>query len=254
MINFFRKTRKRMADDNRPLKYIRYAIGEIVLVVIGILIALQINNRNQQQIAINEEQVLLNILKNDFTNRLKELEMLNIGRRNAVNACEDLMSFGDNPPEFYSAKIMDSLLAISTTTYRFNEKFSSMDMLFNSGKINTLSNDSLKFSLSNWPAIVEEMLEEQRLIVGNYAELVKVLDKHVSLRDIFQNFSWNNYEMPIIAPSSIEKDYQGLLNDRSFENLLASKRFLLYVNIADAEIIIEETQKIIQILNDEVAQ
>ena len=60
--------------------------------------------------------------------------------------------------------------------------------------------------------------------------------------------------MPIIAPSSIEKDYQGLLNDRSFENLLASKRFLLYVNIADAEIIIEETKKIIQILNDEVAQ
>ena len=40
MINFFRKTRKKMADDNRPLKYMRYAIGEIALVVIGILIAI----------------------------------------------------------------------------------------------------------------------------------------------------------------------------------------------------------------------
>ena len=38
-----------MADDNRPLKYMRYAIGEIVLVVIGILIALQINNWNEDQ-------------------------------------------------------------------------------------------------------------------------------------------------------------------------------------------------------------
>ena len=38
-----------MADDNRPLKYARYAIGEIVLVVIGILIALQINNWNGDQ-------------------------------------------------------------------------------------------------------------------------------------------------------------------------------------------------------------
>ncbi len=36
-----------MADDNKPLKYARYAIGEIVLVVIGILIALQINNWNE---------------------------------------------------------------------------------------------------------------------------------------------------------------------------------------------------------------
>ena len=50
MINFFRKIRKQLADDNKPLKYMRYAIGEILLVVIGILIALQVNNWNQQQI------------------------------------------------------------------------------------------------------------------------------------------------------------------------------------------------------------
>jgi hypothetical protein len=47
MINFFRKTRKKMADDNKPMKYMRYAVGEIALVVIGILIALQINNWNE---------------------------------------------------------------------------------------------------------------------------------------------------------------------------------------------------------------
>jgi hypothetical protein len=50
MINFFRKIRKKLADDNKPLKYMRYAIGEIVLVVIGILIALQVNNLNQDRI------------------------------------------------------------------------------------------------------------------------------------------------------------------------------------------------------------
>ena len=50
MIPFFRKIRKKMADDNRPLKYARYAIGEIILVVIGILIALQINNWNETRL------------------------------------------------------------------------------------------------------------------------------------------------------------------------------------------------------------
>jgi len=44
MIPFFRKIRKKMADDNKPLRYMRYAIGEVVLVVIGIIIKLQINN------------------------------------------------------------------------------------------------------------------------------------------------------------------------------------------------------------------
>jgi hypothetical protein len=49
VIPFFRKIRKKMADDNRPIQYIRYAIGEIALVVIGILIALQINNWNEER-------------------------------------------------------------------------------------------------------------------------------------------------------------------------------------------------------------
>ena len=50
MIPFFRKIRKKLADDNKPIKYLRYAIGEIVLVMIGILLALQVNNWNQNKI------------------------------------------------------------------------------------------------------------------------------------------------------------------------------------------------------------
>ncbi len=60
MINFSRKTRKKLADDNKPLKYARYAIGEIVLVVIGILIALQINNWNEQLKQINLDTLAQN--------------------------------------------------------------------------------------------------------------------------------------------------------------------------------------------------
>ena len=48
-----------MADDNKPLKYARYAIGEILLVVIGILIALQINNWNEGNKAkVVEKEIL----------------------------------------------------------------------------------------------------------------------------------------------------------------------------------------------------
>jgi hypothetical protein len=63
MIPFFRKIRKKMADDNRPLKYMRYAIGEIILVVVGILIALQINNWNENNKEQQKVRVHLNSLK-----------------------------------------------------------------------------------------------------------------------------------------------------------------------------------------------
>ncbi len=49
MINFFRKTRKKLADDNKFFKYTRYAIGEIVLVMVGILLALQVNDWNENR-------------------------------------------------------------------------------------------------------------------------------------------------------------------------------------------------------------
>jgi len=72
MIPFFRKIRKKMADDNRPLKYARYAIGEIVLVVIGILIALNINNRNiEHQKKVRIEAILESILDELATDIVK---------------------------------------------------------------------------------------------------------------------------------------------------------------------------------------
>jgi len=58
MIGFFRKTRKKLADNNKPLIYARYAVGEILLVVIGILIALQVNNWNEAKKNCNKRKKL----------------------------------------------------------------------------------------------------------------------------------------------------------------------------------------------------
>jgi len=74
MIPFFRKIRKKMADDNRPLKYMRYAIGEIVLVVVGILIALQINNWNEEKKLSKLEMELLSDLASDLESDLILIE------------------------------------------------------------------------------------------------------------------------------------------------------------------------------------
>lgn len=67
MIPIFRKIRKQFADDNKPIKYLRYAIGEVILVVIGILIALQVNNWN-------ENQTKKQILKTHLTNLIQDLK------------------------------------------------------------------------------------------------------------------------------------------------------------------------------------
>ena len=62
-----------MADDNKPMKYARYAIGEILLVVIGILIALQINNLNEDRKEKLQENKILYNLKDEFQENLQNL-------------------------------------------------------------------------------------------------------------------------------------------------------------------------------------
>ena len=88
MINFFRKTRKKMADDNRPLKYMRYAIGEIVLVVVGILIAISINNWNEErkdQLNIDHYLTSLQESLNDDVENLTNMENVNLFRLRSIN-------------------------------------------------------------------------------------------------------------------------------------------------------------------------
>ncbi len=76
MFKFFRKIRKEQLIENRTGKYLAYALGEIVLVVIGILIALSINTWNQGRIDRQEEIIVL-------TNIQKEIEM-NIAQNNSI--------------------------------------------------------------------------------------------------------------------------------------------------------------------------
>lgn len=72
MLKFFRHIRQRLLNENKFSKYLLYAIGEIVLVVIGILIALQINNWNEARKEKHLEKQLISLLINDLEEKKRE--------------------------------------------------------------------------------------------------------------------------------------------------------------------------------------
>jgi hypothetical protein len=116
MIPFFRKIRKQMADDNRPLKYARYAIGEIVLVVVGILIALSINNWNTKRIERETEKDYIHRLAKELRN---EIDYYKIIRDGFINKEKSLirivMVWQSNSPILH-----DSLQYINDFTWAGN--------------------------------------------------------------------------------------------------------------------------------------
>ena len=76
MLRFLRQIRQRLLTDNKFSKYLMYAVGEILLVVIGILIALQINTWNEERIERKNEVKLLKELRADLDDNLEEIENL----------------------------------------------------------------------------------------------------------------------------------------------------------------------------------
>ena len=111
MIPFFRKIRKKMADDNKPMKYMRYAIGEIILVVIGILIALQINNWNESRKQSTLEKEFLTSIKNDLKQDKSFIQMVLKTNEPKIEAYEvinsDLLNLYNN-----DRKSLDSVFQI----------------------------------------------------------------------------------------------------------------------------------------------
>ena len=141
MIPFFRKIRKKMADDNKPLKYARYAVGEIVLVVIGILIALSINNWNENRIASKEEIHMLKALKIgleadlvDLKSNEKSIQSSIASANKVIHNLENDLPYGDSIPDYIGDMMFPVMFVHSTSAFE----------TLKSKGINLIKNDSLR--------------------------------------------------------------------------------------------------------------
>ena len=168
MIKFFRKIRLdallpagKAGSRKRFPKYFTYAIGEILLVVIGILIALQINNWNENQKNSREEQLVLKQLKAEFQINLSQIEDKIRLRKFLVNSGYEILNYVDNPDEIPSEKKFDSILAYTLPAPTFNPTNGVTNDLINSGRLYIIKNDSLRQLISGWSGDIDNSLEEE---------------------------------------------------------------------------------------------
>ena len=120
MLPFFRKIRKQMADENRAFQYFRYAIGEIVLVVIGILIALYINNWNESRIDRKFEQDMLKEVANSLRSDMVYLDMIsrrNEVKENALREMYEMIESGKEYPDSVLLKIYNEATLKNAFSY-----------------------------------------------------------------------------------------------------------------------------------------
>ena len=148
MIKFFRRIRQQLVSQNRFSKYMLYAIGEIVLVMIGILLALQINNWNESQKINKWEYRFLIDLKSELQTNLNQLEEINYWHLSVGEACVELKSLLKTATIKDKPKI-DSIYASTLFQKTFFPTTGVYDSGLSAGKIENINNIKLKYAIMN---------------------------------------------------------------------------------------------------------
>ena len=245
MIKFFKTIRKKLLDEGKIAKYLKYATGEILLVVIGILLALYLNNLNvQSQLKKDEIKILKEIKSNLISSMNSYIE--------TIRSESDLLSKNEllldhfNRSKPYS-KQLDTAFGVYFWTVLSHPVTGAYENL-KSKSLDLISNDSLRNHISY-------MFENEFTNIINSNELwANNLQVSISYPYHVNHFiryfpkdkdSLNNeYAKPI--------DYQALIEDKSFLSINAEIITNRRWNINSLNELVARIQHLIDIIDDEL--
>jgi hypothetical protein len=157
-----------MLTENKFRKYLIYAIGEIILVVIGILLALQINSWNQQRIEDKQEVELLTSIKDEFQHNLSELNQSIEVNNKVTKSCVKLTDLIRADSIIKVPEIVDQLLVNIGGFSSFDARIGITGEVVNSGKLSILKNERIRTQIGNWLTILADCEEDILFRSDNY--------------------------------------------------------------------------------------
>ena len=157
MIKLFRNIRRNLLNEGKTSRYLKYAIGEIVLVVIGILIALSINNWNSNRIDRNKESLYLRNIERDLKQQLKSIDTQMRYEYSIIEIAKPLIVYYKIHHKFKVDSTFTASIGRLTGRMTFVKNNPTYIELLSSGNIDIITNDSLKNELINYYQQTERM-------------------------------------------------------------------------------------------------
>ena len=200
MIKFFRKIRQKLFSENKFSKYLIYAIGEIILVVIGILIALSINTWNQNRLNSNKEYYYLSQLKVELKNQNQEVNKRLERVSSVMNIIDTLWSDLNKKGRFNPSAELNSNLNRLLSGTNLELYTTTFDELISTGQLTLISSDSLRTKVL---LCYQEIKKSQENIQNNsdnvfYTEIFPVISSFI------------NFDYPQDMSSLVNQNYLSL--------------------------------------------
>lgn len=233
MIKFFRNIRHQLINEGKTTNYFKYAIGEIVLVVVGILIALSINNWNHdRQDKISERNFYLNF-KEQLTEDIYEIKGNITYNNNYMEQFEYAVQIIENNDR----SRLDSLSNISVNLTNYSDvgrQSNIYETLVNSGQIKLLKNTD----------IIEEIRKLEELYI--YINKMEEIHREVVLKDVVASIR-DNFKLLTIEAIDVDKIY-----NVNFQNLIIMLMGIMNEKDEIYHKTLDEIQTIIEYIDKEI--
>ena len=240
MIKFFRKIRYDYMETGKTTKYFKYAIGEIILVMIGILLALQINNWNESRKARITEAAKLNKLVEDL-----RFDSISFDAN-----LKKLVSIKDLHIQLYNIGINGSNEELEGNhsrirQYVFYNPVSKKNALL---LANQLQNEKVREQLSNYI----DRLEKIFITDNEYSTVVKNIRKFLGQKGVYDltNLFENKDPQKLILLS--KEDLIEISKGKEFQQLLFEAHYKLKSSIGELNDLIIANNMLIELIIDEL--
>ena len=208
MLFLFRKLRRALMQKNKVTTYLLYALGEIFLVVIGIIIAVNINNWNELRKAKIQETKTLNELKVALNEDLVDIEFNINWHESAKNACEIILEHFDKNYPYNDS--LDYHFGAMTRFSQFLPNLSTYEAIKANG-FSIISNDSLRLRITHY-------YENEITYALGYEKINR------SIVPLNLELHRKHFYMTNLVNSAAPKDFDGLRNDDEFISYLYSTK------------------------------
>lgn len=184
MIKFFRKIRQQLLTENKFSKYLIYALGEIFLVVIGILIALEINNWNNRKITQNRLDVYIEQIYKDISIDLNTLSTLGKNLEEAQKSsliCWDYFQNGNiRDPRLFKNTFISII-----NNFDFDPKLQGIEGLRSSGSLEIIDSKLLEDLIYDYYGLIDEI----SIVELEYKYVIDGLEQEFRLHGFYSKYA-----------------------------------------------------------------
>lgn len=254
MIKFFRRIRQKMLSENKFSKYLLYAIGEIILVVIGILIALQLNTWKENKQNKKIEQDYLNGIVSNLDEDI--IELSDLLKRDSITFkayTNILMPFKDPNIKVYTPAFIGGTIAPSQYTHQFDGNSIVFEDMKSSGKINYIKSDALRFALLEYYNASENFVDTHKknnTIINQLKD--EAFTDNIDLNSLIEGFIFKGEWSAQLDPL----DLSFFLKDKKdpevkrFANRVSLMKGILKVNHIGNDYLMERSKKLKALILD----